>query len=123
MTEEGWRELESTVNAYLSTRPAKLRRQLHLFLRILDVLAILRFARRLHRVPLDVRSTFLHRIERAPVLLVRRGLWGVRTLAFMGYYTRPQVMREIGYRAPTVSHEPSSPRLRMVHGGAVKATP
>ena len=33
------------------------------------------------------------------ILALRRGVWGVRTLAFMGYYARPEAAREIGYRA------------------------
>ena len=41
----------------------------------------------------------LETLQDAPVLLLRRGIWGLRTLAFMGYYTRPDAQRAIGYRA------------------------
>jgi hypothetical protein len=33
------------------------------------------------------------------MLLLRRGIWGLRTLAFMAYYERPEAAAEIGYRA------------------------
>jgi len=45
------------------------------------------------------RANFLDRLQRAPLLLLRRGLWGVRTLILMGYYGRPAAAKEIGYRA------------------------
>jgi hypothetical protein len=32
-------------------------------------------------------------------MLLRRGLWGIRTLAFMGYYIQESVREAIGYRA------------------------
>src|SRR2546422_3095313 len=55
--------------------------------------------RRPPRSTLFPYTTLFRSIERAPLLLMRRGLWGLRTLAFMGYYGRPAAAREIGYRA------------------------
>jgi hypothetical protein len=45
------------------------------------------------------RAKFLEEVERSPLLLVRRGFWGIRTLIMMGYYARPEAKAEIGYRA------------------------
>jgi hypothetical protein len=33
------------------------------------------------------------------VKLIRRGVWGLRTLVLMGCYTRAEMMDGIGYRA------------------------
>src|SRR6266487_266086 len=83
----------------LPDRPASLRRGLKLFLRLIDWIAVARYARRFSALDAARRTRLLASMERAPLLLVRRGLWGLRTLAFMGYYGRPAAAREIGYRA------------------------
>lgn len=94
-----WSRLESTVDAALASRPAAVRRQLGVFLRLLDLLSLLRHGRRLGSLDLPRRLVLLHRLERGPLLLLRRGVWGLRTLVFMGYYTQPEVIGAIGYRA------------------------
>ena len=95
----GWTNLERIVEQALADRPASLRRGLKLFLRLIDWIAVARYARRFSALDAARRSRLLASMERAPLLLVRRGLWGLRTLAFMGYYGRPAAAREIGYRA------------------------
>ncbi len=69
------------------------------FLRLLGALSLVRFGRPLGRLDGARARRLLHGLERARVLLLRRGVWAVRTLAFMGYYGQPDVQREVGYRA------------------------
>jgi hypothetical protein len=99
LTPAEWDEVERTVESALETRPAALRRQLVAFLRAINLLSVARYGRVLTALSPVQRTTFLSRIERAPLLLLRRGFWGVRTLVFMGYYTRPAAHEAIGYRA------------------------
>jgi hypothetical protein len=94
-----WAAAESIIERALADRPDSIRLQIAAFLRILDVLALLRRGRRLHGLPPHARTRFLRGIQDSPVLLFRRGFWGVRTLALMGYYARPAAAAEIGYRA------------------------
>ena len=95
----GWSAVESTISAALASRPAKLQRQFLLFLRIVEWLPVLRFGRRFTRLDPVRRTRFLESLQDAPLLLVRRGTWGLRTLVLMGYYGRPEARAEIGYRA------------------------
>ena len=44
-------------------------------------------------------------LERAPFRLIRRGVWGLRTLVLMGYYTQPEVIAGLGYRADRAGWE------------------
>ena len=83
----------------LAPRPEGVKKQLQLFLRLVNVLPLVTTGRTLAKLPLKRRAAFLQRLQRSPLLPVRRGLWGVRTLIFMGYYTQDDVRREIGYRA------------------------
>jgi len=94
-----WDEMEAIVARAIAARSRSVQRQLTLFLILLEWLPLLRYARRLSRLDSARRANFLDRLQRAPLLLLRRGLWGVRTLILMGYYGRPAAAKEIGYRA------------------------
>ena len=98
LDESGWRALEAIVEQALAQRPPRLRRQLLLFIRLVDALPALA-GRRFSARDATARTRFLAALERAPLLLVRRGCWGLRTLILMGYYCRPDAAVAIGYRA------------------------
>src|SRR2546428_2371703 len=72
----GWTDFERIVERALADRPASLRRGLKLFLRLIDWIAVARYARRFSALDAARRTRLLASIERAPLLLVRRGLWG-----------------------------------------------
>lgn len=99
MTAQEWSDFHHVIDSALSTRPAAMRRQLSLFLRILDVLSLLRYGRRLVTLSPAQRVEFLSGMESSRLLLFRRGFWGVRTLVFMGYYARPACATALGYAA------------------------
>jgi hypothetical protein len=99
LNELEWREIEDVIDQALVKRTSRVRRQLIVFLRLLQHLAVARYGKPLTRLNARQRVAFLESIERAPLLLIRRGFWGVRTLIFMGYYTRADVASAIGYRA------------------------
>ena len=94
-----WSDVERTVAHALSQRPAAMRRQLVLFLRVIENLPRLRYGRAFSSLQPSERASLLHRLERSPLKLIRRGIWGLRTLVLMGCYTRAEMMDGIGYRA------------------------
>jgi hypothetical protein len=93
-----WTELEAEVERALAARPALVARQLTSFLRLVDWWGVPRYGRRLTKLDDTKRLALLESLERHPLLLIRRGVWGVRTLVFLGYYTRDDVAAFIGYR-------------------------
>lgn len=99
LDEEGWAELEAIVETALSKRPPGMRRQLAIFVRLLDFLPRLRWLRPFRRLDAERRARFLQSIQSSPVFLFRRGFWGLRTLVYMGYYARAQAYADIGYDA------------------------
>jgi hypothetical protein len=112
----GWAELERLVEKMLESRPASIKRQLQLLIRAIEVLPVLRRGARFTRLSAAARTAFLSGLENAPVLLLRRGFWGLRTLVFLGYYARPEAAREIGYRA-----DPGGWEARRAAGGTAPA--
>lgn len=99
LDEAAWIRAEDIVDEALADRPAGVRRQVVLFVRVLNLLSGLRFGRRLERLDAARTQSLLAALERSPLLLLRRGVWGIRTLAFMGYYGRDEARRSIGYAA------------------------
>lgn len=96
---DGWSRVEAIVADALGARPRSLRRQLRLLLGVIRWLPLLRWGRTFPSLSLDARRRFLAALQDAPILLLRRGFWGIRTLAFMGYYGQEEVRRELGYAA------------------------
>ena len=94
-----WDELEAIVERFLASRPASVRRQAALLVRLLDLLPLVMYGRRFRSLDAARRARLLEQLQDAPVLLLRRGIWGLRTLAFMGYYARAEAAVAIGYRA------------------------
>lgn len=99
LDEPQWAALEAIVRGALAPRPRTLQRQFILLVRAIQWLAVLRYGRRFTALDAARRERFLAQLQNAPVLLVRRGIWGLRTLLLMGYYGRAAGGRAIGYRA------------------------
>jgi len=99
MDERGWAEAEAIVETFLASRPDAVRRQLVLLIRLLDLLPALRWGRRFRALDAVRRTRFLAALQDAPLLPARRAIWGLRTIAFMGYYARADAASAIGYRA------------------------
>lgn len=99
LDEADWRELEGIVEWQLGERPPAMRRQIVAFLRALNLLPLARYGRTLVSLDAARRTAVLRALQDAPVPLLRRGVWGLRTLVFMGYYGRSAAAAEIGYRA------------------------
>jgi hypothetical protein len=97
--DEDWARAEAVVAQALRDRPPGMLRQLHLFLRVVNLLPLFTRGRTLRRLPPEAREAFLLRLQDARLLPIRRGVWGLRTLAFMGHYGRPEVHGTIGYGA------------------------
>jgi hypothetical protein len=94
-----WAALESAIERALAARPETMRRQLGLFVRLLDATARLRYRASLRTLDAARRTSLLEAFARSPVLRFRRGIWGLRTLIMLGWYTQPTVVAALGYRA------------------------
>jgi len=99
LSDNEWREAAAIIAGAIAARPPGVRRQLGLFVRALDLVSFVRHGRGLRTLSAADRTALLESLSRSRVLAIRRGVWGVRTLAFMGYYARPQAASAIGYRA------------------------
>lgn len=99
LSDGDWRDAASIIARAVAARPAGVRRQLGIFVRALDLVAFVRHGHGLRALSAAQRAALLESLSRSRVLALRRGVWGVRTLALMGYYARAEAARAIGYRA------------------------
>lgn len=103
--EPQWRALESAVVTSLATRPARLRRQILLFVRVIDLTSRARYRTGFAGLGAARGTALLEAFATSRVLLFRRGVWGLRTLVMLGWYTDPSVVAAIGYRASAAGWE------------------
>jgi len=112
--EAEWVQLTATIESALERQPEAVLKQILLLVRLLDWLPVARHGQRLRSLDLADRTRFLLQLQDSRVALLRRGVWGLRTLVFMGYYTHPGTYAGIGYAAhprgweATRSHGPDA---------------
>jgi len=98
LDEPNWLALEALVEDALEIRTPTLRRQLQLFLRAIEWLPVVRYGRTFTALGAEQRSRVLRYLQDHPVERIRCGFWGLRTLALLGYYGRPDGAHAIDYR-------------------------
>ena len=96
---KGWRDLEMVVESLLRDRPERLKRQLRLFLRLIQWLPVVRYGRPFTALDSTARTRVLAHLQNDPIQKVRVGFWGLRTIVLAGYYGRPEAAQAIGYAA------------------------
>lgn len=72
-------------------RPLALRVQLELFFFAIRWLPALLWLCPFERLPSAHQDYLLRALQEAPVALLRKGFWGVRTLVYMGLYGRSAI--------------------------------
>ena len=97
-SEEERRVSRDLVETFLARQPDATRRKLALFLVVIDVLALVLHARPFRALGDAHKDRLLGWLYDAPVGLLRKGFWGLNTLARMGVYGQTGLYDEIGYR-------------------------
>jgi hypothetical protein len=98
MSEDEKARFASIVRAALEDRPPSLRRQFGLFLTVLRWLPALRYLGPYDSLSPSHQDAALRWFQDAPIDLLRKGFWGLKTLVFMGYYGQPELGKKLGYR-------------------------
>lgn len=91
--------LVAHVDARLATEPPALTRQLVVLVTLLHFMPIFRHLRTFSRLSPSERQRFLEHVQDGPIGPLRVGVWGLRTLVFLGWYADPEVGRTLGWHA------------------------
>jgi hypothetical protein len=101
----GWGDVQQVVEKLLRDRPESLKRQIRLFLGAIQWLPVVRYGRPFTRLDAAARVRVLAHLQNDPILKVRVGFWGLRTIVLAGYYGRPGAGAAIGYGASPLGWE------------------
>jgi hypothetical protein len=85
------------VDGELQPRPRSQQLQFKLLLLALRWLPVLFALRRFERLPPDRQDRLLLLLQEAPLTILRVGMWGLKTLVFIGYYSQAAVTQQIHY--------------------------
>jgi hypothetical protein len=95
---ENRERVRAIIEQAVATRPPAVQRQLAAFLNVLRWAPVARYGRPFERLNAAQQDKVLHWFHDAPLVPLRHGFWGVKTLVFMGCYGRPEAGGDIGYR-------------------------
>ncbi len=99
LDDAGWTSFERLLDQAVRARPPAVARQLGAFLRLLGGWSRVRYGRPLGELAPPEATALLRGFAASPLLLLRRGVWGLRTLVFLGYYADEARAASLGYRA------------------------
>lgn len=102
---EGQNKFLSAVDEALAGRDIGLQKQFKLFLDVVKFKPLLGHGRTFDKLKPEVQDKVLRGFEDNKVSLLRSGIWGLRTLIFMGYYGRVVDWEQIGYRPSFYGNE------------------
>lgn len=87
----------AVIEATLAARPPKIRRQMSIFLAVVNWLPVARFARAFRQLNREDQMKFLLWLQDCPIAALRQGFWALKTLVFMGYYGQPSLWERFHY--------------------------
>jgi hypothetical protein len=105
LDERGTASFRAIVADALAERSTAMRRQLGVFLALVEHAPVLRFGARFTRLSAPAQDRVLRWLQDAPISLLRSGFWGMKALVLMGYYARPEAAAEIGWTPSFAGNE------------------
>lgn len=85
------------INELLHQQTVSSRNMLALFIMLIDLFSCIRYARSFRHLNAAKKKAVLNFFFDAPISLLRKGFWGLNTLARLGVYGQTELHDEIGY--------------------------
>lgn len=105
----------------LSRLPEQLRRQILMLIIIIEIMGIFFGGRLFTSNKAAAKDRQLRFLENAPIPQLRMGFFGLKSYVCMGYYTREDVWKTIGYEGPTMpEREFADPVIRGITQGKIE---
>lgn len=102
--ERQWR-FRAIIAAAVANRPAAVQRQLRLFLLLVRLAPLLRWASTFEALPAARQDRFLRWLQDTAPGRLRQGFWGVKTIVFMGYYGQADLAPRLAYTPSRTGNE------------------
>jgi len=85
------------INQVLQSQDETSKKKLTLFIILIDVAALIFHARLFRHISQTKQTLLLTKFFDSPVPILRKGFWGLNTLARLGVYGQKELHDEIGY--------------------------
>ena len=93
------------INRLLDDQSESSKRKLALFFILIDLFSVLTNGKTFIKLKDDNKKALLQSFFDSPISLLRKGFWGINTLARMGVYGQTELHAEIGYTLRSNTHE------------------
>lgn len=90
------------VEIFLRPKKGIIKFQISLFLIILEIVSIIRFFSRIHKLTEKNGIILLNSFCNSPIPIMRKGFWGISTLAKLSVYALDYVQKDLGYEQPSI---------------------
>lgn len=91
------RDFRALIDTALGQRPAAVQKQFAGLLKIVRLAPVFRYGKPFDKLPPEKQDAVIAWFQDAPVTLLRKGLWGLKAMVFMGYYGRPEAATRVGW--------------------------
>ncbi len=91
------KEAVKLIDRILASKPKSVISKIKLFLILIEMVSVVRGGRCFKNLSPEKQKKVLNFFFDSPLPLLRKGFWGINTLAKLGVYGQPSVYDEIGY--------------------------
>lgn len=98
------KETIQEVESFLKEKSPLIKLKIALFLAIIEIVSMLRFHSRVHKLSDQNGVTLLNSFCNSPIPIMRKGFWGISTLAKLSVYSLDYVQKDLGYVQPSIEH-------------------
>lgn len=99
------RESLRIIRNFLEGKPASVRRKLSAFFHIINLFSFFSGGRTFSGLSPAKQAQVLNALFDSKISLLRKGFWGINTLARMGVYGQSSVYPELSYRLKPLPHD------------------
>jgi hypothetical protein len=91
------RDFRTLIDTALSQRPPAVQKQFGSLLKIVRLAPLFRYGKPFEKLTSEKQDAVIAWFQDAPVTLLRKGMWGLKAMVFMGYYGRPEAASQVGW--------------------------
>jgi hypothetical protein len=97
-TDEERQRSDYLVNDLLSQQSIASKKKLSVFLNVIDLISFVCHGKTFQKLQSEHQRRILNIFFNSPISLLRKGFWGLNTLARLGVYGQKELHDEIGYK-------------------------
>lgn len=99
----------NSVNLLMSDQSEAARRKLSIFMGLIDLVCYLLHFKSFCQLSFEQQNQILNKFFNSPIGIIRKGFWGLNTIARLATYGQKELHDEIGYRLRNINYQNKEP--------------